>query len=61
MLSTLGKAHHSSWKAGIAQSVSAQPSEPEGLPVQSHHLINVCFNFPLFCVAVALNTHKMEH
>ena len=25
------------------------------------HLIDVCFDFPLFHVAVALNTHKTKH
>ena len=23
--------------------------------------LNVCFDFPLICVAIALNAHKMEH
>ena len=45
----------------IAQSVSARPSELEGCPFDPRHSIDVCFDFPLFCVAVALNARKTEH
>ena len=45
----------------IAQSVSARPSELEGCQFDPGHSIDVCFDFPLFRVAVALNTRKTEH
>ena len=45
----------------IAQSVSAQPSELEGCQFDPRHSIDVCLDFPLFRVAVALNTRKTEH
>ena len=46
--------------AGIAQFVSAQPSELE-VPGSILGDSNVCFDFLLICVALALNTYKMEH
>ena len=48
-------------EAGIAQLVSVQPFELEGYQFDPRHLIDVCFNILLFCVAVALNTRKTEH
>ena len=48
-------------EADVAQSVGARPSELEGHQFDSHHSIKVCFDFPLFHVAVALNTRKTEH
>ena len=45
----------------VAQAVGARPSELEGRQFDPHHSINVCFDFPLFRVAVALNTRKTEH
>ena len=48
-------------EAGIAQSVSARPSELEDHQFDRRHSIDVCFDFPLFRVAVALNTRKTEH
>ena len=47
--------------ADVAQSVGLWPSELEGRQFDPHHLIDVCFDFPLFRVAVALNTRKLEH
>ena len=43
-------------QAGVAHSISARPSEPEGRPSDLRHLIDVCFDFPLIRVAVSLNT-----
>ena len=48
-------------QADIAQSVSAQPSELEGCQFDPRHSIDVCFDFLLFRVAVALNNRKTEH
>ena len=42
----------------IAQSVGARPSELEDRQFDPRHSIDVCFYFPLFRVAVALNTRK---
>ena len=39
---------------------SAQLSERE-VPGAILGDFNVCFNFPLICVALALNVHEMEH
>ena len=50
-----------SLEADVAQSVGAQPSELEGRQFDPGHSIDVCFDFPLFRVAVALNTRKTEH
>ena len=47
--------------AGVAQLVSARFSELAGRQFNPHHSIEACFDFPLFRVAVALNTHEMEH
>ena len=41
--------------------MSRWPSELEGRQFDSRHSIDVCFDFPLFRVAVALNTRKTEH
>ena len=46
---------------GVAHSVSVRRSELEGRQCDPRHLIDVCFDFPLFRVAVALNTRKTEH
>ena len=46
--------------AGKAQLVSAQLSELE-VPGSILGDFHVSFNFPLTCVAIALNTHKTEH
>ena len=43
-------------QAGVAHSISARPSELEGRPYDRRHSIDVCFDFPLFRVAVSLNT-----
>ena len=50
-------------EAEVAYSVSARPSnsELEGSQFDPRPLIDVCFDFPLFRVAVALNTRKTEH
>ena len=45
----------------VAQADGARPSELEGRQFDPHHSIDVCFDFPLFRVAVALNTRKTEH
>ena len=50
-----------SLEAGVAQSVSARPSDLEGRQFDSRHSIDVCFDFHLFRVAVALNIRKTEH
>ena len=47
--------------ADVAQSFSARPSELKGRQFDPRHSIDVCFDFPLFRVAVALNTRKTEH
>ena len=47
---------HSVVEADVAQSVGAGPSELEGRQFDPRHSINVCFDFPLFRVAVVLNT-----
>ena len=47
--------------ADVAQSVSERPSELEGRRFDPRHSIDVCFDFPLFREAVALNTRKTEH
>ena len=45
-------------ESDIAQSVGAQPSELEGHQFDPRQSIDVCFEFPLFHVVVALNTRK---
>ena len=47
--------------ADVAQSVGARPSELEGRQFDPRHSIDVYFDFPLFRVAVALNTRATEH
>ena len=44
----------------MAQLVSVQRSEQE-VPSSIVGDFNVCFDFPLICVAIALNTRKTEH
>ena len=44
----------------VAQLVSALPSVLE-VPISILSDSNVCSDFSLICVAVALNTRKMEH
>ena len=46
--------------AGVAQLVSARPSELE-VPVSIVGDSNVCFDFLLICVALSLNNRKTEH
>ena len=46
--------------AGVAQLVSVRPSELE-VPDSILDDSNVCFDFLLICVALALNTRKTEH
>ena len=46
--------------AVVAQLASARLSERE-VPGSIFSDFNVCFDFPLIRVAIALNTHKMEH
>ena len=48
-------------EADIAQSVSALPSELDCRQSDPCHSIDVCFDFPLFRVAVAVNNRKTEH
>ena len=48
-------------EADVAQSVDVRPSEMEGRQFDPRHSIDVCFDFLLFFVAVALNTRKTEH
>ena len=48
-------------EAVVVQSVGARPSELEGRQFDPHHSVDVCFDFPLFRVAVALNTRKTKH
>ena len=48
-------------EADVAQSVGAQPSELEGCQFDPRHSIDICFDFPMFHVAVALNTRKTEY
>lgn len=43
----------------VAQLVSALPSVLE-VPGSILSNVNVCFDFPLICVALVLNTRKME-
>lgn len=45
----------------VAHTVSAWLYELEGCQFGPRHSIDVCFDFPLFCVAVALNNREMEH
>ena len=45
----------------VAQSVGVRPTELEGRQFDPRHSIDVCFDFPLFHVAVALNTRVTEH
>ena len=45
----------------VAQAVGVRPSELEGRQFDPRHSIDVCFDFPLFHIAVALNTCKTEH
>ena len=47
-------------EAGVAQLVSARLSEQE-VPGSILGDFNVCFDFPLIRVAIALNTRKTEH
>ena len=54
-------AHHQSIVADVGHSVSARPSELEGRQFDPRHSVDVCFDFPLFRVAVALSTRKTEH
>ena len=42
-------------EADVAHSISARPSELEGRQFDPRQSIDVCFDFPLFRVAVALN------
>ena len=54
------------WKFGRRRSVgyklmNARPSDLEGRQFYHRHSIDVCFDFPLFRVAVALNTRKTVH
>lgn len=44
-----------------SESVSARPSELEGRHFDPRHSIDVSFDFPLFRLAVALNTRKTEN
>ena len=46
--------------AVVAQLASARLSERE-VPGSILGDFNVCFDFPLICVAIALNTRKTEH
>ena len=46
--------------AGVAQLVSARLSERE-VPGSILGDVNVCFDFPLILVAIALNTRKTDH
>ena len=46
--------------AVVAQLASARLSERE-VPGSIFSDFNVCFDFPLFRVAIALNTRKTEH
>ena len=46
--------------AVVAQLASARLSERE-VPSSIFSDFNVCFDFPLIRVAIALNTRKMEH
>ena len=48
-------------EAGIAQEVSVQPSELDGCHFDPSRSIEVCLEFPLFHIAVTLNTCKMAH
>ena len=48
-------------EADVAQSVGARLSVLEGRQFDPRHSIDVCFDFPLFRVVVALNTRKTEH
>jgi len=48
-------------EAGIAQSVSVQPSELDGCHFDPSHSIDVFLDSPLFCIAVTLNSRKMAH
>ena len=41
--------------ADVAQSVSGRPPELKGRQFDPRHSIDICFDFPLFRVAVALN------
>ena len=52
--------HNLRWQAGVAQFVAARPSELE-VPGAILGDSNICFDFLLICVALALNTHKTEH
>ena len=47
--------------AHLAQSFDARLSELEGRQFDLRHSIDVCFDFPMFHVAVALNTRETEH
>ena len=47
-------------RACVSQLVSARPSELE-VPGLILGYSNICFDFLLICVALALNTRKTEH
>ena len=47
-------------EAEVAQLVSARLSELEDRQFDPRHSIDVCFDFSLFRVAVALNTRETE-
>ena len=49
-----------SLEADVAQSVGAQPSELEGRQFDPRHSIDVCFDFSLFHVTVALNARETD-
>ena len=56
-LPTYIRSRRSSQGAGVAQLVSARLSEQE-VPGSILGDFNVCFDFPLICVAIASNTRK---
>ena len=60
MYSTMYKKLQSSSGAVVAQLASARLSERE-VPGSIFSNFNVCFDFPLVRVAIALNTRKTEH
>lgn len=48
-------------EADVAQTVSAWLYELEGYQFDPCRSIDVCFDFPLFCVGVALNGVRSAH
>lgn len=48
-------------EADVAQLVGARSPKLEGRKFDPRSSIDICFYFPLFRVAVALNTRKKEH